>query len=62
MKPFRICYIINAFQSPVVEEALLVLANNNFSLFLTDVNIECMNFITLNYVLISSTKVLINPF
>ena len=44
MKPFRICYIINAFQSPVVEEALLVLANNNFSLFLTDVNIECMNF------------------
>ena len=62
MKPFRICYIINAFQSPVVEEALLVLANNNFSLFLTDVNIECMNFITLNYVLISSAKVLINPF
>ena len=62
MKPFRICYIINAFQSPVVEEALLVLANNNFSLFLTDVNIECMNFLTLNYVLISSTKVLINPF
>ena len=62
MKPFRICYIINAFQSPVAEEALLVLANNNFSLFLTDVNIECMNFITLNYVLISSTKVLINPF
>ena len=56
------CYIINEFESPVVEEALLVLANNNFSLCLTAVNIECINFITLNYVLISSTKVLINPF
>ena len=41
------CYIMNAFQSPVVEVAPSVLAHNNFSLFLTPVNIECINFISL---------------
>ena len=39
------CYIVNAFESPVVEVAPSVLVHNNFSLFLIPVNIECINLI-----------------
>ena len=41
------CYIMNAFEPPVVEVVPSVLAHNRFSLFLTVVNIECINLISL---------------
>ena len=47
IKLFCMCYIVNAFDSSVVDLAPSVLAHNNFSLFLTPVKIECINFTSL---------------
>ena len=47
------CYIMNVFESAVVEVAPSVLVHNNFSLFLTPVNIECINFISLPWTIIN---------
>ena len=47
MKLFRMCYIVNAFEFPVVEGAPSVLVQNNFSLFVIPANIESINLISL---------------
>ena len=62
IKLFRMCYIMNTFEPPVVEVAASVLVRNGCSLFLTTVNIECRNLISLSWAMYYYlVKSLINP-